>query len=287
MITITRAMDGYDIAQEIRMERQALKKFSFLLLEGDTDVRRFERHINSTCCSVVNCYGRKRNAIEAIELLYDEGFPGALAVVDTDFDRIMGKLKAHEGIIYSEGHDLDIDWVTPDVIGRYLVEVGDKNKSSACGSSSIIIDKILIGLKPVSVAKLMNEMKVVDYKLSNIDVSKCFVNFGIDIDEYVKLVFDGYPPDPGAQYLLKQKITSWAGKRYDLRQITNGHDFHCALGACLRNELGSRAPAQTWGSEVESHLRLTHDEKDFKMTAVYAAITTWTKENSPFRIVAT
>jgi hypothetical protein len=97
MITITRHMDGHDIAPQIRMERQVLKKFPFLLLEGDTDIKRFDRYIDEGACSAVNCYGRNR-AIEAIELLYDEGFSGAVAIVDADFDRVTDNLKIHEGI---------------------------------------------------------------------------------------------------------------------------------------------------------------------------------------------
>jgi Protein of unknown function (DUF4435) len=166
MITITRYMDGHDVAQEIRMERQVRKRYAFLLLEGDTDIKRFDRHVDTDKCSVVNCYGKK-HAVEAIGLLYDEGFLGALAIVDADFDRITSGLKEHEGIIYSEGHDLDIDWTTPSVIGRYLFEVGNKEKLTKYGSPSDIIDKILFGLKPISIAKLMkeegNQLQIIAY----------------------------------------------------------------------------------------------------------------------------
>ena len=99
MISITKLMDGHDIAQEIRMERQALKNAAFLLLEGDTDLKRFTRYVDEAACSVVNCYG-KPNAIEAIELLYEDGFPGALAILDADFDRLTCKLSSHEVIAH-------------------------------------------------------------------------------------------------------------------------------------------------------------------------------------------
>jgi hypothetical protein len=97
MISIGKHMDEHDIAQEVRFERK-VHKGSFLLLEGSTDIKRFEPLIDGQKCSVVNCYGRK-NAIEAIKLLYDDGFPGALGVVDADFDRITGEIDLHEGSV--------------------------------------------------------------------------------------------------------------------------------------------------------------------------------------------
>ena len=67
-------------------------------------------------------------------MLYDEGFPGALAVVDADFDRVTNSLLSHEGLIFSALHDLDLDWATPYVVERYLSEVGDKEKCDRYGS---------------------------------------------------------------------------------------------------------------------------------------------------------
>jgi hypothetical protein len=283
MITITRLMDGHDIAQQIRMERQVLRKVSFLLLEGDTDIKRFDRYIDEAVCSPVNCYGRD-NAIEATELLYDDGFAGALAVVDADFDRVCNSLNVHEGIIYSETHDLDLDWSIPDIVGRYINEVGDKSKWTSHGSAAEIIDKILLGLKPISVARLLNHQKQITYKLSGINADKCFANFAVDVDAYLDLVFEGRAVSTATRDALKQKIVSAAAKTYDLRQLTNGHDFHCALGACLRGTLGARAIPQTWGKEVESHLRLSCDEAEFRTMSVYFGIREWAQDNAPFRV---
>ncbi len=284
MITVTSLMDGHDIAQQIRMERQALKRVSFLLLEGDTDIKRFERYVDEGACSLVNCYGRG-NAIEATELLYEDGFAGTLAVVDADFDRIAGSLKEHEGIAYSEKHDLDLDWSKPAIVGRYLSEVGDKSKYSAHGSASDIIEKIMTGLKPISIARFLNHRGQINLKLSGVNAARCLKDFCVDIDQYVALVFEGRVVPQKKRDDLKSKIVSNLSRTYDLWQLTNGHDFYCALGACLQNVLGSRAPAQTWGKEVEVHLRLACDESEFKAMTIYAAIRNWTQENAPFRIL--
>jgi len=283
MISIAKHMDEYDIAQEVRLERK-VHKASFLLLEGDTDIKRFNRFISEVECSIVNCYGR-RKAIAATKILYDEGFLGVLSVIDADFDRITGKLEQHEGLIYSEAHDLDLDWARPEVVARYL-EVGEKTKCALHGPPEEVIAKILAGLKPVSVARLLNHLKYITYKLSDVDVSVCFANFSVDIDGYVASIFRDRPQvSAGTKGTLKLQITRATAKEYDLYQLTNGHDFHCALGACLRDDLGSRRDVHTWGNEVETHLRLALDESEFRRLSVYQAISKWVSENRPFNIL--
>lgn len=283
MIAIARDMDEYDIAQEIRFER-AVHKGSFLLVEGDTDVKRFGVYIDERACSIVNCYG-KANALGATKILYDEGILGALALIDADFDRLVGGVEAHEGIIYSETHDFDLDWVRAHTVQKYLAEVGDAERISFHGGASEIIGKILIGLKPVSVARFLQRSGRIRYKLSNVDISSCFEAFSVSVERYVDLIIqtNGGRVERGP---LISQINAISRGDFDLQQITNGHDFHCALGASLRNELGARRDVHTWGSEVEIHLRLCFSDKDFVSSYVYGQIRSWQNENLPFQILS-
>jgi hypothetical protein len=284
MISIARHMDEYDIAQEVRLERK-VHKGSFLLLEGDTDIKRFSRFIDEAACSIVNCYGR-RKAIAATKMLYDEGFLGALAIIDADFDRITGKLELHEGLVYSAAHDLDLDWAKPNVVARYLAEVGDKAKCDLHGPTEAIVEKILEGLKPVSVARLLNHLGHISYRLSDIDVSNCFGRFSVDLEAYVALVFGDRPVAVATKDAIRRRISlAVSAKEYDLYQLTNGHDFHCALGASLLDDLSSRRPPRTWGSEVEIHLRLAFDSADLKALSVHRDILEWVRDNQPYRIL--
>jgi hypothetical protein len=282
MISIGKYLDEHDIAQEMRLERK-LHKGSFLVLEGDTDIKRFRPFIDDDKCSLVNSYGR-RNAIEAIKLLYEDGFPGAVAVADVDFDRVTGTLEEHEGIVYSQTHDLDLDWARPRVVARYLWEVGDKSKCDTHGDVGAIIHKILEGLKPISVARLLGSTRRIRYRLGNIDASKVFVNFCVDLDAYIDLVFDGRVTNTGEKETLKEAIARACQKGYDLYQLTNGHDFYCALGSCLRSELGFRRDFHSWRSEIEKDLRLAFSDGDFRETEVYRGLCGWINENRGYVI---
>ena len=282
MNSIARHIDEHDIAQEVRFTRR-VHRGSFLLLEGITDINRFADFVDAAECDVVNCYGR-RNAILAIKILYDEGFLGAVCVVDADFDRILDRLEEHEGIIYSEGHDFDLDWIHPTILSRYLRETGDQAKCSAFRSMEDLVVKIMLGLKPVSVARLLNRKRQIEYKVSHIDISDIYNNFEIDLDSYVNLIVGSSAPGK-TRSAVKDLIEKNTLLEYNLYQLTNGHDFHCALGACLRVELGSRKAQQTWGREVAKHLRLGFREQEFQDCTVYRKICEWENENSPYRIL--
>lgn len=283
MISIAKHMDEYDIAQEVRLERR-VHKGSFLLLEGDTDIKRFSPFVDEDACSFVNCYGRPK-AVGAIRILYDEGFVGALAIIDADFDRITGSLEVHEGLVYSASHDLDLDWATPTTVDKYLRQVGDPTKLCQYGPVDELITKILIGLTPVSIAKLLNHLKHIKYKLSDIDASECFEGLSVDIDGYVELILRGRSAIQSVKDVLKQQIKRAAAQHtHDLYQLTNGHDFHCALGASLRSELGSRRDVHTWGSEVEMHLRLAFSDNELKESQIYEDVAAWVRDNASYKV---
>ena len=283
MISIARHMDEYDIAQEVRLERK-VHKGAFLLLEGSTDIKRLSRFVDDAKCSTVNCYGRLK-ATKAIELLYDEGFPGVLGLVDADFDRIDGTPPEHEGLIYSVAHDFDMDWITEDIIRKYLDEVGDRQKCESHGSAQAIIDKILLSLKPISVARYFNHTKHISYKLSDIDITKCLSGFSVNIDEYVDLIFENRNASDEMKSAIRGQITGGIKQTYDLRQLTNGHDFICALGVCLRTELGSRRDVHTWSREVEMHIRLLYSDTEFRSSNLYNEICAWTTDNPKYTIL--
>ena len=152
MISIAAGMDEFDIVQEIRFERQ-VHKGSFLLLEGAEDLKRFTRFTDEKLCSTVNCFGRS-NLINAIKLLYEDGFAGALGLADADFDRLTGSLETHEGLIYSDAHDFDMDWACQQTLHRYLQEVGDPGKCMAAGNAPGIAAMVFGAVKPLSILRL-------------------------------------------------------------------------------------------------------------------------------------
>lgn len=277
-------MDAYDIAQEIRMERQ-FHKGSFLIVEGKTDVARFKKYVSKTECSFVNAHSVVK-AKEALNLTKERSIPGVLAIVDADFDRLSRKgLIAKDSLLYSTSHDFDLDWVTLRSLETYLNEVGDETKINAFGGHQEIIKIILECLKPVSVAKFLNRARVFNFKTSGIEASEYYKK-GCDIQgAFVSALISNEHLDESKRLSVMADINKARKKSFDLYQLTNGHDFCSVLGVMLKEELGNRKTQQTWGSEVEKHLRLSFDDTDFTGASIYQDIIDWETTNKPYKIL--
>lgn len=286
MISIARDLDAFDIAQEIRQERQ-VHKGSFLLLEGDKDIKRFGKFTDEARCSIVNCFGRE-NLIGAIEILYEDAFPGALGLADADFDRLNGELNSHEGLIFSECHDFDLDVACSTVMDRYLAEVAHDDKCEEHGGVIGIREWLFKASKPLSVLRFISHIQKLGYRLTDIRHRDILAeNSEINVDLMVESVSLGKNSDVKQKNHLKGMVNSHLQKVYDAYQITNGHDFLTMLGIALRSKLSDRHAAQTWGSEVELHFRLSYSDEDFAATPTFAAIVNWQDENPPYIILKT
>jgi hypothetical protein len=283
MISIAAAMDEFDIVQEIRFERQ-VHKGSFLLLEGAEDIKRFTRFTDQKLCSTVNCFGRS-NLINAIKLLYEDGFAGALGLADADFDRLTGSLEFHEGLIYSESHDFDMDWACEDTLHRYLQEVGDPAKCVAAENAPGVAALIFSAVKPLSVLRYLNHHQNLRYKLSDVKHDEIVSSGVVVVDLLVEHVSRGTFSNPEKKRKLSHLINGHLSGQHHPLQLTNGHDFLALLGLALRDKLGKRLPPQTWRSEVQIHFRLAYSEEDFVKSSVFKAILEWQNENRPYIIL--
>ncbi|MGO8026402.1 hypothetical protein [Rhizobium leguminosarum] len=272
------------VARHIRMERQSDKSKSIAMVEGGTDIKRFKQYVDDTKCILVNCWGRPK-ALEAISLLEQKPPAGLVAFLDADFDRMLNRLCEDARVIYSERHDFDLDWITVDLLALYLEQVGDDSKVAAHGGASAIFDKIVDGLRPISSARHLNAKRLIPHKVSELNAGDYFVTFAVDLDKYLDDLLGKATVGERQKAALKTAIESNAQAGHDLLQFTNGHDFHCALGAALRSELGARKEAQSYGSECELHFRLVFDNERFRDTMLYKHILRWEKANSGFFVL--
>lgn len=283
MLSILSCMDERDIAQQVVMERM-VHKGSFVLLEGKTDIKRFRPFLDGDKCSMVSCNSVQK-AMGALQILIRRSIKGVVAIIDADFSRVLGLNITTPNTIVSENHDLDLDWINTDSVGRYLDEVADDAKVSSLGGKDAIIESIHMTLRPVSAARLLNIKRTFKFKTSGIDVGK-FYSHGNDIcSEYVlALVAAGYT-DTSKEDWIKLEIRAVINDKNEDWQMTNGHDFCAALGAMLRSDIGSRKAPQCWASEIETHIRLAFDMDDFRSLKLFQSVLDWEDANAGFRVL--
>lgn len=73
----------------VMMLRQVESRL-LLLVEGDDELTLLMNHVDDDNVKLIDCHG-KAAVLGAAKLLAEQGVPGALAVVDRDFDEITGK----------------------------------------------------------------------------------------------------------------------------------------------------------------------------------------------------
>lgn len=282
MISISETIDGHDIASEIRLERQ-VHKGSFLLVEGTTDVKRFHPFLDHDKCSTVNCYGKK-NLIDAIVLLYEDGFPGILGLADADFDRVTQSIFEHEGLRYSAAHDFDADWACDSSLEKYLLQAGNPHKCAEFGGVTKIGAELRAGLKSLSVLRYLNQYQSLGYKLQCLRRERFIQSMAVDLDLLIDDVF--YNRTATQKPELKALVIAHSARDHDLFQLTSGHDLMCALGLAMRETLSNRKDAQTWGREVELHFRLLFGDEEFRRSSIFSALRAWEEDNAPYVILS-
>lgn len=101
----------------------------FLAVEGDFDSRFWGAKIDSMSSRIVHC-GGKSNLLGLLNLCADQNYRQLVAVLDADFDRLLGKIKPIWCLSYSDNCDLETTLLCTGVFNKILAEYGDVLKVS-------------------------------------------------------------------------------------------------------------------------------------------------------------
>jgi hypothetical protein len=102
---VKKYLNVHDIANTVRMTR-SLHKGAFLVVEGDTDARVYKRFVDDSRCKVIPAHN-KDNAVEILEILEKDRFPGVLVIVDADFWHLEGIKPESLNLLLTDTHDLE------------------------------------------------------------------------------------------------------------------------------------------------------------------------------------
>jgi hypothetical protein len=277
-------VDGAHIAAEVRMLRQAHANSSIIIVEGETDATIMEHFIDSTKCVVEIGFG-KENVLVALDQLEDEGFSGVLAIVDADFDRILGVNYTLDSLIVTDAHDFDLTIFASSALNRYLAEHADKATftSNFGGEIERVRTAILKASIPLAYCRLSSYRRGLRIYFKELKHEQHIYVDSLETDtnglhQYL-LTRSACKCDlPG----LRQHIMKEASASHDLLHFCNCHDVAAVLGIALRKILASRHALQTWAREIEAGLRLAFDLEAFSATKMYKLIKQWERHNAPF-----
>ena len=277
---------SHDIANEIRMTRSA-HQGSFLIVEGSTDKTVYSQFINSTNCKIIPAHN-KENAVQAIKILEDDGFSGALAIVDADFWRLEDK-KVSLNLFLSDGHDLEVMIINSPALDKVLMQFGSSQKIAGFikKHNTDIRKKLLDLARPIGYLRWVSLQHNLNLKFEGLNFKK-FINerdLSLKKRDLFKTVINHSRKHQIGEDQLQQLIDEVASPTHDSYDICCGHDLVCILSLGLTKALGSNNSRDIRPELLEKILRVAYESAYFLTTDLYQSLKAWQMSHPEFQLL--
>lgn len=280
------ALQPARVANAIRMRRTQRVDVAYLLVEGDTDRRLFEKFVDRSRCDLEVCLNRSF-ALAVLAELAETRTPGVLAVVDADFDRL-GHVVRPANVVWTDTHDVETLLLRSQALDDVLREHGSDEKCDRFAEKHGPIREALaragLSLGYLRWHSLLTNLAL---RFEGADVSK-FVDDGLASDAHKVCQHVGARSTPPSHRpeVLRAAIDALQEPWHDPWQVCCGHDLVEVLSLALRKTLGSRPAADVKAEALETDLRLAFDRRRFEETQLCQDVCAWQAANAPFGVLA-
>ncbi len=278
-----------DIVAEVEMVRTQFKG-TVLLLEGDTDCRLLDQLIDSPLCRTLPGHGKQR-VLEAVSKLEAVNFKGILAIVDSDFWRVLGRHSPSPNVIMTDHHDLEIMLLRSRAIDKVLSEFSSDNKVATYlneRDNDDLVSALLEASLPLAVLRFISIRDSLSLKFEGVEIES-YTNLktlDVDFPSILSRVLQ-ITGDPSIDIsALNEEIKTALKRDHDLDQMCNGHDAVGLLSHGLRRALGSCSAAVASADNVGRMLRMAFELRDLQETTLYLEVRAWEARNVPFQVFA-
>jgi len=270
-----------DIEAEILMNRQA-HKGSFLLVEGPDDSK-FWRGRKNQDCEIVLAEG-KQNLLGAIQKLDSRQFPGALGIIDDDYDSLEDRRYPSCNLLVTEVRDLECMLLRSPALERVLAELGNPVKIQSFEEQA----GLSIRAKLLENGLIFGRLRWLDKRQTwglNFDklAPSRFIDRKLWCVDKIGL-FESAASAAGLKDADELKRLLHTLPHVDPWLICQGHGLIEILRLGLQEALGDQK--SSYGkSNISSNLRLAFHAAELTLTQLYRDICDWERNNTPFRIL--
>lgn len=281
------------IISEVRMGRKKKPTQTYMLVEGDTDINFYKNIIDRNNC-VIKAYKGKENVLEAISYSNRQGYKGVLAVVDSDFDNILGVKCNTDNTVCTDSHDIETMMLGEDTFERFICEYGDDEKICAFNEKTgeNIFQKITdIGIK---IGRLRLISKINNYVINFKDIEyEIYIEneYNFRLNDYIKQILYNSKMLDKKQEIIEE-LEENNSIDYEVCQICRGHDLTDLISVIFSNKLcnkslGNKSAIYIDRKDVERSLRLAYNFNNFYDSAMYLYIKEWQNANFQWQIIKT
>jgi hypothetical protein len=257
------------------MERQ-VRTLTYLIVEGSTDWSLFSKFIDSQT-SAIRSANTRESVFSVLQILQASSFPQLLAIVDLDYDGLLGKNVARQDVFYTPDHDLEILLLRSSALTDVLREFGSQSKIEAAQNAGI--DPLQLSLnaaEPLGCLRLASIKK--DWALRFAEMKFDFVDtqdLSPDTDRLVEHICGRNQFTTCTRSEALQQIRSEKSQGHNIWQLVVGHDVSTILAISLRKLFGTHSNGDITGDLFESSLRLAYSLHEFRQTRLYADVIQW------------
>lgn len=290
-------ISGETIATEVKMSRAGNDKV-IIILESSNDISVFRNFFNENNIEYIASYG-KENAVKAISILNEEKeIDNYLSIVDSDFD-IIDNISYASNLFHTDYHDIEISIACSESFMKICKEYCTENKTSRINLEiEDITTYIFNKIKYLSILRYCNHKDYNIFCFSRMDIRK-FINkdnLDIDVDKMICHIINktiGNIDDPNNNLIkdseeiieLKEKIppkgsllydlSKHKNLTYDLKQLTNGHDFVSVFSIGLRKCFATLNPKVACPENMIKIFRIGYSFDDFKKSNLFIDLNDW------------
>jgi hypothetical protein len=278
----------HEIANEIRMKRQ-LHPGSFVIVEGPKDLQVYRRFFDPNGCRLVPSFDKEK-AMRALDLLEKEGFPGIVAIVDSDFWVLKKHVPSSENLFTTDTHDLETMIIRSPALEKVLAEYASEAKiekfQQANGAS--VREKLLGVARVIGLLRWLSERDGLGLDFDGLAYKKftSMESLEINISNLIRIVKSRSKAiDLNEQEMTKKLRELMQACIGQIWHICCGHDLVNLLSIGLRKLFGSRKAVDVNSEHLEVGLRLAYELAFFVETELYNSLKDWGQKDTRFRIV--
>lgn len=272
-----------ELANEIRMNR---KQFSgtFLIVEGRDDRLFMDQYISATTCKIEVANG-KNNVCDVIDILDNDGFDGALGLIDADLDRICGTQHRSGNLVIPECHDLMTMLVCSPALDRTVREFGSRPKLEAF--DEILLDALIDRALLIGYLRLFSKMEGLNLRFDGLNYSTWIdrLTFAPDTAKLIRAVKNHSQGHDLSSRTLEEGMRELYTAGLDPLEVCNGTDLVEILSIGLRKLLGNNSAQKVKPEALKASLRLAFSEQDFRLTGLKRDIEKWQDNTAGYQVM--
>lgn len=251
------------------------KGHTFILVEGQSDIKIFRKLFNLQKCKVENVPGGKSKLEECVTDLVKK-YALIIGIRDADFLHLTNNGYNVRNVFLTDYHDLEMSLISEDqTFSAILFEYTTVEESSHCNVRTTILKTI----EDISYLKWLNDIESLQLKFEvGFQDLLSFDTVRINFDDYFKRVLSKSPDAKITDIkIVSAKIEELKTTNPHPLQLCNGHDFMKALSQYIKINDGPKAMND---EIVCSAFRINYRTELLSNTQLYFKTNQWCQDNN-------